>query len=71
MNLALLSAGYPIANIPGDLDSRRAYYAALEKCNMEGNKSDFIALIAGHVLAMSHRLLEIAQPVSDNWNAPG
>ena len=62
MNLALLSAGYPIANIPGDLDSRRAYYDALEKCNLEGDKSEFIALMAGHVLAMSRRLLEIARP---------
>lgn len=65
MNLALLSAGYPIANIPGDLDSRMAYYAALEKCSLEGDKSDFIALIANHALAMSRRLLEMARPAPE------
>lgn len=65
MNLVLLQAGYPIANIPGDMDSRVAYYAALEKCNLEGDKSDFIALIANHVRAMSLRLLEIARPAQE------
>lgn len=30
MNLILLARGYPLANIPGDTDSRRAYYDAFE-----------------------------------------
>jgi Fic family protein len=58
MNLILLANGYAIANIPGDTDSRRAYYDALEKANLEGDKTDFITLIAGHVLHDMQTLLE-------------
>jgi len=60
MNLILLSAGYPIAIIPGDTNSRRDYYDALEKANLEGDKSDFHCLIARHVQAMALRLIQIA-----------
>lgn len=58
MNLILLANGYAIANIPGDTDSRRAYYDALEKVNLAGDKTDFINLIAGHVLHAMQTLLE-------------
>lgn len=58
MNLILLSQGYAIANIPGDTDSRRAYYDALEKANLEADRTDFITLIAGHVLHAMQTLLE-------------
>lgn len=58
MNLILLSRGFTIANIPGDTDSRRAYYDALEKSNLEAGKTDFITLIAGHVLHGMRTLLE-------------
>lgn len=58
MNLILLANGYAIANIPGDTDSRRAYYDALEKANLEADKSLFITLIAGHVLHGIQTLLE-------------
>ena len=61
MNLILLSHGYPIANIPGDTDSRRAYYDALERANLEGDESDFHRLIAVHVHAMAQRLVRIAE----------
>lgn len=60
MNLILLSHGYPIANIPGDTDSRRAYYEALEMANLQGDKSAFHRLIARHVQAMAQRLVRIA-----------
>lgn len=60
MNLILLSAGYPIAIIPGDTDSRRAYYDALEKANLENDKSDFHRFIAAQVRAMALRLVQIA-----------
>jgi len=60
MNLILLCAGYPIAIIPGDTNSRRDYYDALEKANLEGDKSDFHRLIARHVQAMALRLIQIA-----------
>lgn len=60
MNLILLSHGYPIANIPGDIDSRRAYYEALEAVNLKGDKTGFHYLIALHVQAMAQRLLQIA-----------
>lgn len=58
MNLILLSGGMTIANIPGDTDSRRAYYDALEKANLEADKTDFITLIAGHVLDAVQTLLQ-------------
>lgn len=58
MNLILLANGYPIANIPGDTDSRLAYYDALEKANLEADKTDFLCLIARHVLQGSRTLLE-------------
>lgn len=45
MNLILIQNGYVIANIKGDYDSRMSYYKALEKCQTEGNKEDFIDLI--------------------------
>ena len=59
MNLILLSNGYPLANIQGDIDSRRAYYDALEKANLQGDKNDFFRLIAANVQAMSRRLMRI------------
>lgn len=58
MNLILLANGYSIANIPGDTDSRRDYYDALEKANLEADKSVFIRLIAGHVLHGMQTLLK-------------
>ena len=59
MNLLLLANGYPLANIQGDIDSRRAYYDALEKANLQDDKNDFFRLIAANVLAMSQRLMQI------------
>ena len=58
MCLGLLTEGYCSANIPGDTDSRRAYYDALEKANLDADKTDFITLIAGHVLHAMQTLLE-------------
>ncbi len=48
MNLILLQAGFPIANIKGDMKSRMKYYAALESCRKEG-KHDFYLLVADAV----------------------
>lgn len=59
MNLVLLQNGYPVANIGGDTDSRLAYYHALETCNLEGNKTEFLCLIASEVQKSALRLLEI------------
>jgi len=58
MNLILLAHGYAIANIPGDTDSRRTYYDSLERANLEGDKTGFVTLIAGHVLHAMQTLLE-------------
>ena len=66
MNLLLLSKGYPLANIQGDIDSRRAYYDALEKANLQNDKSDFFRLIAANVLAMSQRLMQIVGEPRDD-----
>jgi Fic family protein len=46
MNLILLQYGYPIANIKGDAESRKRYYASLEKAQTQNDKSDLIQLIA-------------------------
>lgn len=59
MNLILLQHGYPIANIPGDTDSRLAYYDALEACNLGGAKTSFLLLIAGYVHTMAQRLVQL------------
>jgi Fic family protein len=59
MNLLLLRAGYPLANIPGDTESRRRYYDALEACNLGKSKEDFHRLVAEQVLASAKRLLEL------------
>lgn len=58
MNLILLAHGYPIANIPGDTDSRRAYYRALEYSNLLADRSPFVELVAGHLLHDLRTLLE-------------
>jgi len=60
MNLILLQHRFPIAIIQGDADSRLAYYAALEKSNLEQDKSDFHCLIVETVLAAQQRLLDMA-----------
>jgi len=62
MNLILLQYGFPIAIIQGDTDARLAYYAALEKCNLEKNKNDFHALIAQTVIQSQQRLLALVKP---------
>lgn len=59
MNLILLKAGYPIANISGDTGARLAYYSALEKCNLEKDKADFYVLIADVVIQGLERILEL------------
>lgn len=46
MNLILLSAGYVIANIKGDFESRKAYYSALESVQVNKSKDEFIRLVA-------------------------
>lgn len=61
MNLVLLQSGFPIAIIHGDMDTRLAYYTALEKCNMEGDKTDFYQLIAQTVIASQQRLLTLIE----------
>jgi len=59
MNLILLQAGYPIANISGDTEARLAYYSALEKCNVEQDKAEFHELIVTYVIESLERLLAL------------
>jgi len=61
MNLILLQKGYPIAIIQGDSESRLAYYAALEKCNLENDKTEFHRLIAQIVIDSQQRLLKLVE----------
>jgi Fic family protein len=58
MNMILLANGYPIANLPGDTGSRLAYYNALEKANLEGDRQDFLLLISRYVLHDGNLLLQ-------------
>jgi len=58
MNLILMQRGYLVVNIAGDTESRLAYYGALEKCNLEDEKGDFIELIVGYVLKSLCGVLE-------------
>ena len=46
MNLVLLMNGFTIANIQGDMDSRMAYYNALESVRTENSPSKLYKLIA-------------------------
>jgi Fic family protein/DNA-binding XRE family transcriptional regulator len=57
MNLILLRHGYVIANLKGDSRSRLRYYEALEKVQTEGDKSDFLLLIAETELQSLERYL--------------
>lgn len=49
MNLILLKHGYTIANLKGDLDSRMAYYKALEAVQVDNNPDNFYHLVADTV----------------------
>ena len=57
MNLILLQNGYTIANISGDTESRLAYYNALEKCNLNQDKTDFMVLITEYVYDSMEKLV--------------
>jgi len=61
MNLILLQYGFPIAIIHGDTETRLAYYAALEKCNLDQDKKDFHCLMARTVIESLQRLLKLVE----------
>jgi len=46
MNLILLKNGFIIANIKGDSVSRLEYYSALEKAQVEEDKTNYHKFIA-------------------------
>ena len=49
MNLVLLRNGYTIANLKGDVNSRLAYYNALEKVQVDNEPEVFYLLVADAV----------------------
>jgi len=49
MNLVLLGNGYTIANLKGDVESRAAYYRALEKVQVDNEPEVFYSLVANTV----------------------
>lgn len=59
MNLILLRNGFVIANIKGDLQSRKAYYKALETAQAEESKSEFINLVLEQEIEALERYLKI------------
>ncbi len=59
MNLVLLQQGYAITSISGESQHRLAYYDALEKCNLEKDKTEFFVLIAGYVRTSMEKLVRI------------
>lgn len=62
MNLILLQHGYVIANIKGTNESRMQYYNALEACQVENNKENFLLLIAQTEKECLERYLSILKP---------
>lgn len=62
MNLILLQHGYVIANIKGDYNSRMSYYNALENCQVNNNKEDFLAFIAQTEKDCLERYLGVLRP---------
>ena len=66
MNLILLQSGYPIANISGETNARLAYYSALEKCNLEQDKTEFHRLIITYVVDTLERLLKLVDTPDEN-----
>jgi Fic family protein len=59
MNLILLSHGFVIANIKGDLDNRMRYYNALEAVQTQKDKELFLHFIADVELDCLNRYLKI------------
>jgi Fic family protein/DNA-binding Xre family transcriptional regulator len=59
MNLILMQHGYVIANLKGEHASRLKYYKALEKCQTENSKEDFLMLIAQTEKECLERYLQI------------
>ncbi|MFN5372561.1 MAG: Fic family protein [Bacteroidia bacterium] len=59
MNLILLRNGFVIANIKGDLASRKAYYHALETAQAEQSKSTFINLVLDQEIEALERYIKI------------
>ena len=62
MNLILLQHGYVIANIKGTNESRMEYYNALEACQVENNKENFLLFIAQTEKECLERYLSILKP---------
>ena len=63
MNLILLQHGYVIANIKGTNESRMKYYNALEACQVENNKENFLLFIAQTEKECLERYLSILKPI--------
>ena len=59
MNLILLRNGFVIANIKGDLASRKAYYHALETAQADQSKSTFINLVLDQEIEALERYIKI------------
>jgi Fic family protein len=60
MNFILLQNGYTIANLKGNLENRLAYYAALQKVQLNHDSTDFYTLIIDHALASLKEHLMLA-----------
>ncbi len=60
MNLILIQHGFPIANIKGDLNSRLAYYQALENAPKE-DKASFYELVAQTVRVALNEHIELSK----------
>ena len=62
MNLILLQHGYVITNKKGTNESRMQYYNALEACQVENNKENFLLFIAQTEKECLERYLSILKP---------
>lgn len=59
MNLILLSHGFVIADIKGDLNNRMKYYESLEKVQVAGDKDDFYHFIIDTEINSLQRYISI------------
>lgn len=62
MNLILLSHGFVIADIKGDLNNRMKYYESLEKVQVEEDKDDFYHFIIDTEINSLQRYISILKP---------
>jgi Fic family protein len=66
MNLVLLRAGYPLANLSGEQSQRLAYYDALETAHLTGNRQPFRVFVLQAVKQAAMWYLQRISTIEDS-----